>query len=227
MKVYNVNDPEFHDYGRVLTGCKTTQIIKAMQKTECPADHTIYVASDPEIEKLSECAKFQEVWYGELPVQVGYCNGFNLALNGLEYHRSSEINIAATDLILLLGRQTDITDDFHYNTSGVRAFLVPKGTAIEVYATTLHYAPCSADGKTPFLCVVILPKGTNGPLTEKHAASGEDRLLAANNKWLLAHKDAHIEGAWNGLVSDNITLNGHELEEQYRDPKADTPEWFD
>ena len=75
--------------------------------------------------------------------------------------------------------------------------------------------------------MVILPKGTNGPLTEKHAASGEDRLLAANNKWLLAHKDAHIEGAWNGLVSDNITLNGHELEEQYRDPKADTPEWFD
>ena len=62
-------------------------------------------------------------------------------LNALEYHRSSEANVAATDVILLLGQQSDITDDFKYDTAQLEAFFVPAGTAVELYATTLHYTP--------------------------------------------------------------------------------------
>ncbi len=45
-------------------------------------------------------------------------------------------------MVLLIGHQQDVEKDFTYDTSKVEAFLVPAGTGIEVYATTLHYAPC-------------------------------------------------------------------------------------
>ena len=142
----------------------------------------------------------------ESPIEIGYCNGHNKKLNAVEYHRSSEINVAVTDLVLLIGSQQDITDDFTYDTSKIEAFLVPAGTGIEVYATTLHYAPCNVqDGG--FQCVVVLPAGANTDFTFETAKTGEDSLLTAKNKWLIAHEDAAIEGAVNGLRGENITID--------------------
>lgn len=206
MIIHNVNDASFRPYGRIIHDIDASGIMEALKKTECPDDHTIYVASDPNLENTESGREMQQKVYGELPVQIGYCNGYNVCLNALEYHRSSEINIAENDLILLLGRQQDITDDFHYDTARVEAFLVPAGTVIEVYATTLHYAPCSVAGK-PFRCVVVLPAGTNTALTAAHGSKGEDRLLAAVNKWLIAHEDAKIEGAFNGLTGENLRVD--------------------
>ena len=34
----------------------------------------------------------------------------------------------------------------------------------------------------------------------------EDGLLTAKNKWLIAHEEAQIPGAFCGLVGENITL---------------------
>lgn len=205
MTIHNVNDKAFRKYGKVITSLDLTDIIAEMNNTPLPED-VIYVPSVSELEKLPIYESLKTMTYGELPVQIGYCNGHNSKLNALEYHRSSEINIAATDLILLLGMQQDITDDNTYDTSKVEAFLVPAGTAIEVYATTLHYAPCGVDGNG-FRCVVVLPKDTNLPLDEAHGISAEDKLITAKNKWLIAHKDSGIEGNVHfGLMGENITL---------------------
>ncbi|MGN0317560.1 MAG: DUF4867 family protein [Lachnospira sp.] len=208
MTIKNVNDEEFGQLGRVLDGVDFSDLISAMESTPLPED-VIYVASDEGLEKLKLKDWFSDVAYGQMPVQVGFCNGHNRLLNALEYHRSSEINVAATDMILLLGKQQDIKGDFTYDTSNVEAFLVPKGTAVEIYATTLHYAPCGVNGEG-FKCVVVLPRGTNYEL-KKHnktnsAVMSEDRLLAATNKWLIAHPDAHIEGAFEGLKGENISV---------------------
>ena len=108
-------------------------------------------------------------------------------------------------MILLIGMQQDIEADYTYDTSKIEAFLVPAGTAIEVYATTLHYAPCTA-AEGGFRCVVILPAGTNTELTFPAGKSGEDRLITAKNKWLIAHEEAGIDGAFCGLRGENITL---------------------
>jgi len=89
--------------------------------------------------------EIRRVFYGELPVQIGYCNGHNVLLNAVEYHRCSEVNVAATDAVLIVGRQQDVTENCTYDTAKMEAFLVEAGTAVELYATTLHYAPCSAD----------------------------------------------------------------------------------
>ena len=47
-----------------------------------------------------------------MPIQIGYCNGPNSTLNGLEYHKSSEINIAITDMVLLLGKVQEVENNF-------------------------------------------------------------------------------------------------------------------
>ena len=204
MKIQKVTDPAFRKYGQVLEGYDFTSLIKEMKHTPVPED-VIYVPSVEELEALDVMKKLQNKGYGGLPVQIGYCNGHNSKLNALEYHRSSEVNVAVTDIILLLGAEQDIEPDFTYDTSKVEAFLVPAGTGIEVYGTTLHYAPCGVDGNG-FKAVVVLPKGTNTDLMTCHTKSFDDKLLTAKNKWLIAHEEAGIEGAVCGLKGENIDI---------------------
>ena len=197
MKIQKVTDPAFRKYGQVLEGYDFTGLIKEMKHTPVPED-VIYVPSVEELEALDIMKDLQNKGYGGLPVQIGYCNGHNKKLNAVEYHRNSEINVAVTDLVLLIGHQQDIEPDHTYDTSKIEAFLVPAGTGIEVYATTLHYAPCHVN-EGGFQCVVVLPKGTNTDLTFQTEKMGEDSLMTAKNKWLIAHEDAKIAGAFNGL----------------------------
>lgn len=205
MKIQNVTDPAFRKYGQVLEGYDFTGLIKEMKHTPVPED-VIYVPSVEELEALDIMKDLQNKGYGGLPVQIGYCNGHNKKLNAVEYHRNSEINVAVTDLVLLIGHQQDIEPDHTYDTSKIEAFLVPAGTGIEVYATTLHYAPCHVN-EGGFQCVVVLPKGTNTDLTFQTEKMGEDSLMTAKNKWLIAHEDAKIAGAFNGLKGENITID--------------------
>ena len=205
MKIQKVTDSAFRKYGQVLEGYDFTGLIKEMKHTPVPED-VIYVPSVEELEALDIMKDLQNKGYGGLPVQIGYCNGHNKKLNAVEYHRNSEINVAVTDLVLLIGHQQDIEPDHTYDTSKIEAFLVPAGTGIEVYATTLHYAPCHVT-EGGFQCVVVLPKGTNTDLTFQTEKTGEDSLMTAKNKWLIAHEDAKIAGAFNGLKGENITID--------------------
>ena len=205
MKIQKVTDPAFRKYGQVLEGYDFTGLIKEMKHTPVPED-VIYVPSVEELEALDIMKDLQNKGYGGLPVQIGYCNGHNKKLNAVEYHRNSEINVAVTDLVLLIGHQQDIEPDHTYDTSKIEAFLVPAGTGIEVYATTLHYAPCHVN-EGGFQCVVVLPKGTNTDLTFQTEKMGEDSLMTAKNKWLIADEDAKIAGAFNGLKGENITID--------------------
>ena len=196
----SVLDAGFKKYGRVIADIDTSEIVKLMDSYDMPED-VVYVAGDEKLENTKIHKVMEESIYGGCPVQTGYCNGHNQKLNAVEYHRSSEINVAATDMILLLGKQQDIKEDYTYNTADIEAFLVPAGMAVEVYATTLHYAPCGVNN-SGFRCAVVLPKGTNYDV-KRQKNTGEDRLLAATNKWLIAHKEAHIDGAFEGLIGEN------------------------
>lgn len=205
MVIRKITDPEFAPYGRVLTDYKVDELLKAMEKTDAPKDAVIYVASDEGMERLKDSITIAESMFGGMPIQVGYCNGTNHKLDAVEYHRNSEGGVAATDLILLIGKLQDVTADFTYDTSKIEAFFVPAGTVYQMYETTLHYAPCSVDGKQ-FKNVVILPADTNTDLNVVPTGAKEDKILFATNKWLIAHPDAKIEGAFNGLQGENITL---------------------
>lgn len=212
MKVLSVNDAAFRKYGRVVTNVDFTELIQEMKKTPVPED-VVYEPSVEALEALPVMQALSDTVYGEMPVQIGYCNGHNTKLNALEYHRDSEINVAATDAILMLGLLQDVEEDHTYDTSRVEAFLVPAGTAVEVYATTLHYAPCGVDGQG-FQVTVVLPRGTNYPLKKEHvraagtATDNEDCLITAVNKWLIGHAEGGLDaGSFLGLKGKNLDIS--------------------
>ncbi len=209
MTIKPVTSRSFKPFGRVIKGYYLKSLMDKMQETECPSDAVTYVPSVESLEKLPIFKQFSEEAYGGMPIQIGYCNGFNHTLNAVEYHRDSELNYACTDMILLVGKQQDVTKDFHYDTSKMQAFYVKKGTLVEMYATTLHYAPISAGENETFRCVVVLPKGTNEPLPQRgKAKTKEDALLTHVNKWLIAHPESGLgeTGAFVGLEGENIKI---------------------
>lgn len=205
MQIYDVTDRRFRNYGRIVKNVDFGSLVEAMKKTPVPAD-VVYEPSIKELEALPLTKEIQNVCFGELEIQIGYCNGHNELLNAVEYHRSSEINVAATDAVLILGKQTDITEDYTYDTAQMEAFLIPAGTAVEIYATTLHYAPCHVK-EEGFQVSVILPKGTNYPLDEQHNGD-EDALITAKNKWLIGHAKGGLpKGSHIGLNGKNLNIN--------------------
>ena len=205
MTVRKVTDPAFKAYGRIITGYDFSGLLKAMEQTPLPED-VIYIPSLPEMEALPAAKELENGIYGQMPIQIGCCNGHNKKLNAVEYHRDSEVDIAVDDLILILGKQQDIEEDHTYDTSRMEAFLVPAGTAVEVYATTLHYAPCHVKDEG-FRCVIVLPRDTNLDMDPVEVKDPEDRLLFARNKWLIGHAQGGLpEGAFIGLKGENLSV---------------------
>ena len=207
MKIYSVSDPEFRPYGKVLTGYDTSALVAAMQTVPMPERGTAY---EPAIEALETCGIFdamQNRAYGGLPIQIGMCWGYNTRLNCLEYHRDSEINIGSSAYILLLAKLDEVRDGV-LDTALVKAFYAPAGAVVEVYATTLHYAPCFTDGTKGFRVAVVLPRGTNTACPLLHRRTEEDKWLTARNKWLLAHPESAEarQGAHIGLRGENLDI---------------------
>lgn len=205
MKIYSVYDPEFKSYGHVIDGYDTAKITAALDACTPLPQGVEYVPSQPELEALKEELSRNE--YGGMPIQMGWCNGHNTKLNCLEYHRDSEINLGVQDFILLLAKLSDI-ENGKLDTAKVKAFHCPAGVMVEVFATTLHYAPCSAKLGQGFKVLVVLPAGTNGTKPEITPKNDEDKLLWACNKWLLAHAESAeaAQGAVVALVGKNIDI---------------------
>ncbi|WP_230397788.1 DUF4867 family protein [Novisyntrophococcus fermenticellae] len=205
MQIKKVTDPAFRKYGRILS-MEVPDLLERLSKTPLPQD-VVYVPGDKSLEDSAEARMIQDSIYGGMPVQIGYCNGNNHKLNAVEYHRDSEVNIPVQGCILILGSEQDIEEDYSYDTSRMESFEIPAKTVVEIYGTTLHYAPCNLS-EEGFQVAVILPRGTN---TDKPTLSGsfpEDRLMTARNKWLIAHEESGLgdAGAFVGLKGDNLTV---------------------
>ena len=207
MKIYSVHDKEFTPYGHVITGLDTAELLDALARTPLPETGTGYCPEEEELQELPVTVQVSEHLYGGMPVQMGWCNGRNTKLNCLEYHRDSEFNLGTEDFILLLARQEEIENGM-LDTGKVKAFRVPAGVLVEVYATTLHYAPCHTDPAKGFRVLVALPAGTNTEKPDIRPLTEEDKLLRACNKWLLAHPDSAeaADGAYVGLTGENIDI---------------------
>ena len=174
-----------------------------MSNIPVPDQGNKYVTSDEELENHGLNELIARNYYGSMDIQIGYCNGNNSNLGGLEFHKGSEINVAVTDMVLLIGHVNDMGHN-SFNTNYLKAFYVPQGYAIEMYQTTLHLAPCKVT-KGGFKCVVILPKGTNTPLNPEEKI--KDPLLFKRNKWLIAHeeqKDFVSQGVHIGIEGPNV-----------------------
>lgn len=200
---YDVSDKEFASFGRIITNLDTSEIINAAEKISNPDCGSSYLPSLENFEALKIADAIKNECFGTLPTQIGYCYGHSNFLNAAEWHSSSEINIAVTPLVLILGHVWDITDG-KIDSSRFKAFYLPKGTAVEVYATTLHFCPCEVE-KGGFGCVVGLPLGTNTPLDN----TPENPLLFRKNKWIIAHEQNTSlinRGVVSGITGKNFEI---------------------
>lgn len=203
LKIYRTSDKEFVPYGRVLTDIDANSFVEASKSAQKVDSGSVYVAEADYFKDLAVAKDVEIKYFGELPAQAGYCYGYSNQLNAVEWHKSSEINVTTTPLILFLGQVQDIVDR-KIDSSKMKAFYVEKGEVLEVYATTLHFCPCQV---TPegFGCVVVLPRGTNVPLDGEY----DDKLMFRKNKWILAHVDNQgliDRGVIAGVTGENYTV---------------------
>lgn len=207
MTIYSVYDEAFRPYGRVVTGLPCNELLAAMETIPLPEDGVAYEPAIPALEQCRSFTAFRDRLFGGMPVQLGMCWGHNTRLNCLEYHRDSEFNLGTGDFILLLAKLNDV-HDMQLDTAAVTAFRVPAGVLVEIYATTLHYAPCHTDAEAGFRVLVALPRGTNTVPPAIPAPEGEALYLTACNKWLLPHPDSDEarSGAKVGLTGCNIDI---------------------
>lgn len=208
LEVLDIRNPAFARYGRMIDKDFSRLVTWMEKNSESPKNSVVYFPSVAGLEEISDYQEFLGNHYGCLPYQIGYCNGMNSALDALEYHKGNEINVAVTDLVVLLGCQDDIVNNT-FDTKKVKAFRARKGDAFEFYGTCLHFAPCMVDAGG-FKAIVVLPKGTNVELAKKpNILQEEDKLLFAANKWLIAHpeaKDLVTAGAFVGLTGENLQV---------------------
>lgn len=88
MTIQSVFDDSFRVYGKVFSGFDVSGLVEAMLKTEAPGDAVVYYPSVEELEKLPVAETVKNSFFGELDMQIGYCNGTNNKLDAVEYHRS-------------------------------------------------------------------------------------------------------------------------------------------
>lgn len=200
---YDVTDKEFASFGRILKTFDTTEIIEVAKNISNPDSGSSYVPSCEDFEKLQIATEIKNECFGTLPTQIGYCWGYNTLMNATEWHSCSEVNIAVTPLVLILGHIWDIENGM-IDSSKFKAFYLPAGTVVEVYATSLHYCPCEV-GESGFGCVVGLSKDTNTNLE----VEPQDKLLFRKNKWIIAHCENETlinRGIFAGITGTNYEI---------------------
>ena len=205
-------DPSFVEFGRIIDDLPTAGLADWMSANVPVDPEGGYQRSIGAMEDLvGPSGKTWRQWasrslYGGAPAQVGWVAGRNTRLNAFEYHKASECLIAATPLVLLLGRMADLEDFSRFDSAKVRGYFMEAGMAIELYATSLHFSPVMAE-PGGFRAAIILPSGTNAALEGIDSGlHGEDGLLRAERKWLLACRDTKPARAGARVGMENIEL---------------------
>lgn len=206
LQIFTTKDKEFQQYGRSLD-IDATSLIDYLssqgEKDEIKnAAKASYVTDREDLHDFVCIPQIQKDIFGYLPIQTGVVKGRNQSLTGTEFHQGSEVNVAVTDCLLVLGNKYDMIDNT-IDVSQMDVFYVEKGEVLEIYPTTLHYTPIEANNEG-FSLVVILIEGTNTDIDfEKNS------MLCKKNKWYVCHSSqtAKIEQGFRvGLTGDLLTI---------------------
>lgn len=206
IRLHCVTEPLFETYGRVLSA-DTAQLHAALAKTPIPESGNMYRASEPILEETDLTAWIKTVVFGEMPVQMGFCNGRGFTMNAMEYHKCSEVNYSTTGCILLLARPCDLKNG-RLHSDDVVGFYLPAGVLVEIHPEVFHFAPCriSEDG---FNCLVVLEEGVNAEFKEPVALKdGEAALLWRVGKWMICHAESPQAGfgTFVGIDGENLKV---------------------
>ncbi len=206
IEILELSSPEFAKYGAVHPTIELPEMKKFLYGVERTEDE-FYVPCEEKLMEMKEADQFKDDLFGQVPCQVGWYYGSGLSLNAIEYHKCSEVLYEYEPCVLILGFIWDIRDD-SLDSSTMKVFYVPKDTCVELYATTLHYAPCRCC-REPVMQIVAQSKDTNTPLLKPaEACERENKYLLQRNKWVLVHPDAAklVPEGFIGIRGDNITI---------------------
>ncbi|MCD7838286.1 MAG: DUF4867 family protein [Clostridiales bacterium] len=206
LLIEEVTDPSFRQYGQLLPHFQFPEMKRYIyEETPIPAD----VTCSPELMAMDEAIQITQYVYGETACQVGYFSDSPDHMNALEYHKCSELLVEFEPCVIIVGQIWQIEQD-RLNAADLKVFYVPADTCLELYATTLHFAPCAATtaGVRQVVCQTAT---TNTPLhhPERRDLTGENKYLLQRNKWVIAHKDAapmFDETVWMGIEGENLAV---------------------
>ncbi len=207
--IYTLEDAEFVSYGAVHPHIRIPKMRAYLYKNREVPDGEYYEPCADDLMQMEEAVFFKEFAFGETACQIGYYSGFGGRLNALEYHKCSEVLVEFEPAVLIVGHIWDIKDQ-KLDSADLKLFYVPADTCVELYASTLHFAPCMAT-RAGVRQVVCQSAGTNTDLEhpERLTDDGENRLLYQKNKWVLIHPEAEAdftERAVNGICGENISV---------------------
>lgn len=209
LEIQELNEDSIKKYGKIVSGFNFTDLVtKSKELYNIPENGTAYVASSKILESEDIHEEISKELYGGSDVQIGWCIGHNQKLNAFEYHKGCELIVAVTDIILILADLRDVNNN-EYLTEKAEIIYVKKGEAVELYSTTMHFAPISVN-KDGFAALIILPRGTNEPLecSPNIRKCDENELLWMKNKWMICHPESPQaqKGAFVGLLGKNIEI---------------------
>ena len=207
-KIYDIHDSSFSDYGVVYPFDNVSEIDDVISQYAKPKDGMKYVSPLKELESKRLINKIKYDIFGDMPIDVGLTFGHSEEFTAFEYHQCSEVNIMLDDVIMVLGkRQTLETYGTIDPNREAKMFYVPKGSIIELYNDTLHYAPLQVTSEG-YKVVVIVISGTNTSLSE-NVVTANPRLVK-KGKFQVVHacrKDKLAQGYKLAVVGDVIKTN--------------------
>lgn len=208
LELEDVGSEAFCTYGKLLPYVEFTKMKQFVLDTPMPEDE-FYCPESKELMESEEAEMMKRYVFGGVPCQIGYYNGRVSRMDAMEYHKCSEVLYLLEDAVLLTAHIWDIKDGT-MDSSCVKAFYAPKGSCVELYATTLHYAPCMT-GPQGVRQIVVQSLGTNTDLDQPaEDKNGENRLLFQKNKWLIIHPLAKAladKGAYVGITGENLEVH--------------------
>lgn len=163
LEILPVTDSSFADFG-VIYNYPLAEIEDVMNHVAMPESGSTYLQSIPELEKTEAIQAIGRDVFAGMPIDAGATIGHTDDFSAFEYHQCSELNIMLDDVVMVFAkRQTlDKQGTIDPRRDG-KIYYVPKGTIVELYNTTLHYAPIEVT-KSGYKVIVVVLHGTNLPL---------------------------------------------------------------
>lgn len=208
-EIRDVRDPGFATYGAVHPQVQVPEMRRFLYENTQMPETEFYQPCAQELMELDEALQFTQFAYGEVPCQVGYYNGWPTTLNALEYHKCSEVLVEFEPAVLIVGHIWDIHQDT-VAAEDLKFFYVPAGLCVELYATTLHFAPCMATSRG--VRQIVCQSATTNTLLhhpERVDSHGENKYLYERNKWVLIHPEAKAlfrDNAFLGISGENLSV---------------------
>lgn len=205
--IEQINQANFKVYGNVLSDYDLTEVKNFFAENVSYGENgNSYNPSNQELERISVIQKIGNDIFAGMNFSAGECTGQAQSFSAVEYHQGSEVNIMLTDVVMVLGKRSQIQNGLFNAATKAKIFFIPAGTIIEMYSDTLHYSPIKVES-SGFKAVVMVLQGTNQPLPAGFKSTNP--WIVKKNKFQAAHatrKDKLAAGSVEGVSGKLIKL---------------------